>query len=585
VLRLPLALGGALALALAFATTAYGQTTELLPGVTYEDDVQLTPHGPVAIRVIRGPRPTGLFRLEPALSNETVIGRETLTSIEHRLGNDGTAVGINGDYFSFRDGHPSGILMRNGALVSPPNGGRSSLGIGLDGTLDVERERLSGSWQGLGQRRALTGLNAPPAANGASLFTSDWGGSTPSLPGALALVLSPFPTAAPNTDLVAPVSDTSAGAPVPVEPGTAVLVARGAAARILATEAPLGSNVTIRLALVPSWAGIADAIGGGPILVRNGRPVFSAGEGFTTSQLAPRAPRSAVGQLPDGRILLVAVDGRQAGYSVGLTNFELAQTMMRLGAVRAMALDTGGSTTLAFDGTLLNRPSDGRERPISTALLLTYSGVYAPPPKVGVVSPNGDGVDDRQQLSFKVVRPSTSTVTLREPDGTTVFQQSGLRQPGSYRVAFPPPSLAVTSRRNGAAPGSPPDGRWTFTVAATDDEGAASSATRRFWVNSTLGYLRLAPRTLALRARGGKVRIGWTLTRTARVTVRVETASGTLLRTVARGTYRPGRASAVWNGMRKDGRPAFGGTYQVVVSAENAVGSISLTQELRIRRL
>ena len=60
--------------------------------------------------------------------------------------------------------------------------------------------------------------------------------------------------------------------------------------------------------------------------------------------------------------MLVAVDGRQPGYSIGLTNSELAQALVRLGAVRAMGLDSGGSTTMAFDGAVLNRPSDGRER-------------------------------------------------------------------------------------------------------------------------------------------------------------------------------------------------------------------------------
>ena len=69
--------------------------------MTYQEDVQFTPHGPVAIRVVTGPRPTGLYRLEPALSNETVTGRETLTSMERRLSSQGTAVGINADYFTF----------------------------------------------------------------------------------------------------------------------------------------------------------------------------------------------------------------------------------------------------------------------------------------------------------------------------------------------------------------------------------------------------------------------------------------------------------------------------------------------------
>ena len=65
-------------LALAFAAPAAAQTT-LMPGVTYERGVQFTPHGPVAIHIVRGPRPTGLYALRPALSNETIQGLERVT--------------------------------------------------------------------------------------------------------------------------------------------------------------------------------------------------------------------------------------------------------------------------------------------------------------------------------------------------------------------------------------------------------------------------------------------------------------------------------------------------------------------------
>src|SRR5207244_11104585 len=98
-----------------------------------------------------------------------------------------------------------------------------------------------------------------------------------------------------------------------------------------------------------------------------------------------------VGQTADGRILLVAVDGRQPGYSTGLTNFELALTMMRLGCVTASALDAGGSTTMAFDGKVLNRPSDpGGERAVAGALTAFHHGVYAPAPPRPVPPPNAD---------------------------------------------------------------------------------------------------------------------------------------------------------------------------------------------------
>ena len=99
--------------------------------------------------------------------------------------------------------------------------------------------------------------------------------------------------------------------------------------------------MTARLILRPQWGGVVDAVGGGPLIVQNGQPVFRALEDFSSSQLSLRNPRTAVGQRADGRIMLVAVDGRQPGYSTGMTNFEMAQQMVRLGAVTASSLDSG----------------------------------------------------------------------------------------------------------------------------------------------------------------------------------------------------------------------------------------------------
>ena len=142
----------------------------------------------------------------------------------------------------------------------------------------------------------------------------------------------------PNADLVAPVVEVRTdGGPVPISLGGAVIVGVGAAAGALAAEGPVGQAITSRLIFKPEWPGVVSAIGGGPQIVRNGGAIFRASEAFTPVQLGARAGRTGLGQLADGRVILVAVDGRQPGYSVGLTNFELAQTMVRLGAVTAMA--------------------------------------------------------------------------------------------------------------------------------------------------------------------------------------------------------------------------------------------------------
>jgi hypothetical protein len=519
--------------------------------------------------------------------------------MQRRVATQGTVVGVNGDLFAWADGRPSGILLRDGVLVSPPNGQRSSAGISLDGTLDVRRVKFFGTWRGSGQRRALNEFNKAPGKNGIALFTSDYGASTPRISGSYAVVLSGFPASTPNTDITSTVASTSQNGSVGIAPGTAVLVARGIAATNLQAEAQVGAIVALRLILQPGWDTVGDAIGGGPVLVRSGRPVYRANEAFETSLLAPRHPRTAVGQTADGRILLVAVDGRQSGYSVGMTTFEMAQTLVRLGAVRGMQLDGGGSTTLAFDGKILNRPSDKTERPISTALMLFYYGIYAPPPLVPVVSPNGDGVAEEQALSFKVVRPSTVSITLTAPDGTIAFQETAVREPGTYEIPFPPVPPPPPPPPPPPDPGLPPlppptpapeplppaEGRWALSLSSTDDQGLTSSAVRRFAVNTTLGFVRLEPVRLVLPPRGATETIRWTQTRAGRVKVTVETIEGVLIRVAALRRFEPGEQAVSWNGRQASGKLAAGGRYVVRIAATNELGSVTLEQPLIVRRV
>ena len=556
-------------LALFAAAPAAAQRVPLMPGVTYERGVQFTPHGPVAIHVVSGPRPTGLYSLRPVLSNETIEGLERVTAVQKRLAPTATMVGVNGDLFA-ANGRPSGVLMRDGVVDSPPFGDRSSVGIAAEGGLDIRRVEFFGTWKGLGQRRAVNDVNQFPGTNGVSLFTSSYGPTTPGgAAGTIQAVISPFPPATANADLAGPVVAIvggTGGTPIPA--GGAVLVARGTAAQRLTEEAPVGTPVAIRLILRPEWSGITNAVGGGPVLVRNGGPVFRANEAFTSYQTSQRHPRTAIGQLRDGRIRLVVVDGRRPGYSVGMTNFELAQALVRLGAVTASGFDGGGSSTLAFDGALLNRPSDpGGERPTSTSLQLAYYGVYAPAPQP-VISPNGDGVDEVQRaLSYKVVRPSTVSATLTAPNGTAAFTETLPREPGTYPIVFPPSS----------AP--PAEGRWRLAVTATDDLSRTSQTTQTFTVNSTLGFAKVSRRTLVVRLRGRqKIQAGVTLARPARVLATVEATSGVKVATIGVRRAAAGRLLVSWNGTTRGGRAfAYGGLYVIRFRATNELGAVELT--------
>jgi hypothetical protein len=563
-----LVIGGLLALVLAGPAAAQGTKTLLVPGVTYERQVELTPHGPVVVHVLTAPRPGGLYGLAPALSNGVVAGREPLTAIERRASATATVAGVNGDFFA-PSGEPSGIVLRSGVLDHPPLGERSSIGVAADGSLRIERVDYNGIWKGVSGRRPIR-LNAPPGKNGVSLFTRSWGAATPAIAGSLAAVLPSLPPTTPNTDLVAVVSQVgpTTGA-VAIPRGGGVILARGTGAGRFAAEVPAGTNLFLRFILTPTWSDVTDAIGGGPLIVRNGKPVFRANEAFGAPLLAPRRPRTGIGQLADGRIVLVTVDGAAAGYSVGMTNFELALTLVRLGAVTGAALGSGTATTMAFDGTLLDRPSaPGRELPLSDALLVSYYGVYVPQ-VAPVLSPNGDGVDEKLSLSYRIVRPSTVIASLVGPGGVTQTLDAGPKSSGTYKFSWDGAGAA--------------EGRWRLNVSATDDQGRPSTADRTFTLDKTLGFLQ-APATVAVRRAGSSLRGSFVLAHPAQVRATIERPEGVVVRRLFTRRLDAGTVPVVWNGRDGRGALAFPGRYVLRVTATNELGTMSLGKPFRVRR-
>ncbi|HEX7169227.1 MAG TPA: phosphodiester glycosidase family protein, partial [Rubrobacter sp.] len=121
-------------------------------------------------------------------------------------------------------------------------------------------------------------------------------------------------------------------------------------------------------------------VNGGPRLLETGEPEITAfAEGFVYPENPEfyyrfgerRNPRTLAGITPGGDLLLVAVDGRRPGYSVGASFEESATIMDSLGAEEAVNLDGGGSTGMTLGQRLVTRPSDPTgERPIGDAVVL-----------------------------------------------------------------------------------------------------------------------------------------------------------------------------------------------------------------------
>ena len=117
---------------------------------------------------------------------------------------------------------------------------------------------------------------------------------------------------------------------------------------------------------------MATAVGGGPVLVQDGKiRVTNEEEGLFIKGEKDIHPRSAMGYTRDGRIIVLAVEGRHAGIAAGVTLAQEARILRDLGCVEALNLDGGGSSCLLVNGKETIHPSDKEgERPVPAVFLI-----------------------------------------------------------------------------------------------------------------------------------------------------------------------------------------------------------------------
>lgn len=158
--------------------------------------------------------------------------------------------------------------------------------------------------------------------------------------------------------------------------------ASGRAAEVASLVPGLAATLSWRV----KWPGVFDTIGGNPTLIEDG--VVVEGNVSGGSSFFDRHPRTGVGTTADGRVLLVTVDGRRPRWSVGMTLEELADLFSSLGVTWALNLDGGGSTTMFVRGEVVNRPSDGSERAVSSALLVLRGADQGEPEPAEAAGPS-----------------------------------------------------------------------------------------------------------------------------------------------------------------------------------------------------
>jgi hypothetical protein len=342
-------------------------------GYCYIHDVN--PEVPWSMHVFKVARSHSELGFYTTLGKSNVLGMATvseqLKSLPAELGQPIAAV--NGDFYDRSqnyDGRPRDLQICRGELVSIPRGHTC---FWIDPAHNVHMTNLYSRLRVIWPDGTATslGLNEERNDEAAVLYTTVVGASTHTSRG-LELVLENgtnnvwLPLRAGQV-YSARVREVRTAGDSPLTREVMVLsLGPGLAERV--PKVGPGTLLQVATEIVPDITGVNTAIGGGPALVRDGKPMKWSG-------LQWRHPRTAVGWNKDF-ILLVVVDGRQTGLSAGMTFTELADYMVKLGCEQAMNLDGGGSATLWTLGNVMSNPSEGHERPSANALVVVQTHAH-----------------------------------------------------------------------------------------------------------------------------------------------------------------------------------------------------------------
>ncbi len=337
--------------------------------------------GPWAIEVLEFDYSHPYLQLETARARQQPKGLELTSRLAAQEDREGARVvaAINGDFFD-KQGLPINLQIRRGEIVHGVYP-RSVFLMNADKQPGIAVPELTGFViSRRGALHAIAGVNRERREDEMIAYNHYYGANTNTNRYGTETALQLLGRFCVNDTITAVVKmQMRQNGNSALHDSLYVLSAHGRAANWAAQHLAAGDTIKLLWQIPQAPACLTAAIGGTPRLIRDGKISIESEIEKNRPDFAPtRHPRTALGYNEQTtRMYFVVVDGRQPGYSVGMSLQELAAFMLELGCTQAINLDGGGSSTMVVRGEVVNRPSDlTGERPVANALLLIST---APP--------------------------------------------------------------------------------------------------------------------------------------------------------------------------------------------------------------
>lgn len=288
--------------------------------------------------------------------------------------------GANADFFSLQTGVPMSNLIIDGKIVTKDSSWQYGIGFLEDGSAFMSKFSIFSSMvKEDGTETVIHNINKYRQPYAIYMMTDKFAAETQNTSIGVDVVLTvqegDLISGTEMTAVVESMTENTGSIPIP-EGKIVLTVDNGAPTEFYEALASLvpGEKITFKFGITGDerWNDVKLGMGAvGGMLLSDGEinPDLEKGS----------APRTALGITEDEKIVLYTIDGRQSGYSYGVQLSTLAQRMKELGCTDAINLDGGGSTTFVaalpgFDNKIMNRPSDGSERKVSTYFLFENTG-------------------------------------------------------------------------------------------------------------------------------------------------------------------------------------------------------------------